>query len=91
MTKTVLKIDGMMCGMCESHINDCIRKNFSVDKVTTSHSKGQSVILSKEPLDEDKIRSVIADTGYTLPSSVSVRLGSADGRGTTPTMRPPAS
>ena len=62
MTKTVLKIDGMMCGMCESHINDCIRKNFSVDKVTTSHSKGQSVILSKEPLDEDKIRSVIADT-----------------------------
>ncbi len=66
MTKTVLKIDGMMCGMCESHINDCIRKNFSVDKVTTSHSKGQSVILSKEPLDEDKIRSVIADTGYTL-------------------------
>ena len=37
-----------------------------MDKVTTSHSKGQSVILSKEPLDEDKIRSVIADTGYTL-------------------------
>ena len=34
--------------------------------MTTSHSKGQSVILSKEPLDEDKIRSVIADTGYTL-------------------------
>ncbi len=58
MTKTVLKIDGMMCGMCESHINDCIRKNFSVDKVTTSHSKGQSVILSKEPLDggQDSLR-----------------------------------
>ena len=66
MVQTTLKVNGMMCGMCESHINDCIRKNFSVDKVTTSHSKGQSVILSKEPLDEDKIRSVIADTGYTL-------------------------
>ena len=66
MTKTVLKIDGMMCGMCESHINDCIRKYFSVDKVTTSNTKGQSVILSKEPLDEDKIRAGIADTGYTL-------------------------
>ena len=66
MFETIVTVDGMMCGMCESHINDCIRKNFSVDKVTTSHSKGQSVILSKEPLDEDKIRSVIADTGYTL-------------------------
>ena len=26
MYKTTLKIDGMMCGMCESHINDTIRK-----------------------------------------------------------------
>ena len=22
MVKTILKIDGMMCGMCEAHIND---------------------------------------------------------------------
>ena len=28
MIKTTLKIDGMMCGMCESHMNDLIRKNF---------------------------------------------------------------
>ena len=28
MTKTTLKIDGMMCGMCESHVNDAIRKAF---------------------------------------------------------------
>ena len=25
MTKTTLKIDGMMCGMCEAHVNDAIR------------------------------------------------------------------
>ena len=25
MIKTTLKIDGMMCGMCESHMNDVIR------------------------------------------------------------------
>ena len=34
MLKTVLKIDGMMCGMCESHMNDLIRKNCKVKKVT---------------------------------------------------------
>lgn len=32
MIKTTLKIDGMMCGMCESHMNDLIRKNFQVKK-----------------------------------------------------------
>ena len=36
MIKTTLKIDGMMCGMCESHMNDLIRKNFKVKKVTSS-------------------------------------------------------
>ena len=39
MTKTVLKIDGMMCGMCESHVNDAIRKAFPVKKVTSSHKR----------------------------------------------------
>ena len=32
MTKTTLKIDGMMCGMCESHMNDAIRNAFNVKK-----------------------------------------------------------
>lgn len=66
MIQTTLKIDGMMCGMCESHINDCIRANFKVKKVASSHGKGQCVIQSEEPLDREKLRSVIAATGYTL-------------------------
>lgn len=33
MVKTILKIDGMMCGMCEAHINDCIRRAFDVKKL----------------------------------------------------------
>ena len=32
MQQITLKIDGMMCGMCESHINESIRNNFSVKK-----------------------------------------------------------
>ena len=66
MTQTTLKIDGMMCGMCESHINDAIRKEFPVKKVTASHSKGICVIISDAPLDEAKLRKTIDDTGYTL-------------------------
>ena len=66
--KMTLKIDGMMCGMCESHINDIVRKSFAVKKVTSSHVKGQTEILTETPLDEEKLKRAIADTGYTLVS-----------------------
>ena len=74
MIKTTLKIDGMMCGMCESHINDAIRSSFDVKKVNSSHTKGETVIVSKEALDEDKIESVIDKTGYELKSISSEEL-----------------
>lgn len=51
MVKTILKIEGMMCGMCESHINAAIRKHFDVKKVKSSHKKGQTVIVSYEKID----------------------------------------
>ncbi len=68
MTKTTLKIDGMMCGMCEAHVNDTVRGGFPVKKVTSSHSKGETVIISEAPLDEGKLREAIAATGYTVLS-----------------------
>lgn len=66
MIKTTLTIDGMMCGMCESHVNDAIRKEFQVKKVNSSHSKGKTEIISEDALDEGKLKSVIAETGYEL-------------------------
>ena len=46
MVQTTLKVDGMMCGMCESHINEVVRKTAQVEKVTSSHTKGETVIVS---------------------------------------------
>ena len=63
---TVLEIDGMMCPMCESHINEAIRNNFSVKSVKSSHKTGITQIVSEEPLDEERVRAVIKETGYTL-------------------------
>ena len=34
MVETILRVDGMMCGMCESHINDVVRKTARVNKCT---------------------------------------------------------
>ena len=68
MIKVTLKIDGMMCGMCESHVNDTIRRDFKVKKVTSSHTKGETVILCDVTPDEDRLRDAIAKTGYTVQS-----------------------
>ena len=61
MYQTTLKIDGMMCGMCESHISDTIRKAAPVKKVTSSHAKGEAVVLTDEPLDIEAVKAA----GYT--------------------------
>lgn len=68
MLKITLKIDGMMCGMCESHINDAIRKNFAVKKVISSHSKGKTEIITEKPISEENLRKAIGETGYMLVS-----------------------
>jgi copper chaperone CopZ len=66
MNKVTVKIDGMMCGMCESHVNDAVRRAFPVKKVTSSHSKGTTEILTEAPLDEEKLKGAIEETGYRV-------------------------
>jgi copper chaperone CopZ len=64
--KITLKVDGMMCGMCEAHVNEAIRGAFPVKKVTSSHTKGETVILTDAEIDEDKLKETVAETGYTV-------------------------
>lgn len=71
MIETIVKVDGMMCGMCEGHINDAIRSHFQVRKVSSSHSKGRTVIRSQEALDQAQLRQVIDATGYKVLDVVS--------------------
>ena len=66
MFKTTLKIDGMMCPMCESHINDTVRNHFKVRKVSSSHSKGTTEIISEERLDKSTLCEEIYKTGYKV-------------------------
>ena len=75
MVKMILDVDGMACGMCEAHVNEAVRAAFPVKKVTSSHAKGETVILTeqdiddaklKEVIDEEKLKSAIEATGYTV-------------------------
>ena len=75
MFQTTVEVDGMACSMCEAHINDTIRSEFPVEKVSSSHSKGRTVILSKEPLDEKALRAAIEGTGYQVGESNGLATG----------------
>ena len=64
MITTIVKIDGMMCDMCEAHVNSAIRKNFDVKKVKANRKKKQALIESDDILDQNKLKQVIEELGY---------------------------
>ncbi len=65
MIKTTMKIDGMMCGMCEAHVCDAIRKAVpSAKKVTASRSKKEASFLTEGAVDTDCLKAAIDATGY---------------------------
>ncbi len=66
MVKTTLHIEGMMCGMCEAHICDAIRKAVpSAQKVSESRSKGEASFLTEDAVNAERLKAVIDSTGYT--------------------------
>lgn len=68
MTKITANIEGMACGMCEAHINNAVRQAFPVKKVTSSHTKKQTIIIAENDISESELKKVIADTGYEIVS-----------------------
>ena len=69
MEKITLNIEGMVCGMCEAHICDAIRKAVpSAKKVSASRSKGEASFLTDEAVDAERLKAAIDSTGYTCLS-----------------------
>ena len=66
MIRTILHVDGMVCGMCEAHVNDAVRAACKARKVTSSHRTGEAVVLSDEKPDENALRKALAAIGYTV-------------------------
>lgn len=66
MWKYTVEVNGMMCGMCEAHVNDAVRNAFPVKKVSSSRSKNETVIVSETELDESALAQAISKTGYEV-------------------------
>ena len=66
MIKTTLTIDGMMCSMCEAHVNDAVRDALQVKSVKSSHKKGTTEIISEQTPDLQVVKGAIEKTGYRV-------------------------
>lgn len=64
MWKYTVEVTGMKCPKCEAKANAAIEKAFSVKKVTSSHVDNKTIIISKDELDESKIKDTITSVGY---------------------------
>ncbi len=66
MYKVIMKIDGMVCGMCEAHVCDAIRKEVpSARKVKASKSRKEATFLTDTAVDASRLKALIDETGYT--------------------------
>ena len=64
MWKYTIEVRGMMCAMCESHVNDAVRRALPVKSVRSSRAKNETVVLAEQALDEVALRTAITATGY---------------------------
>ncbi len=63
-----LGVDGMMCPMCEKHVNENIKKNYKIKKVTSSREDKKTVIITKSEIPEDELKKIIEESGYNMIS-----------------------
>ena len=64
MWKYTVNVNGMMCGMCEAHVNNAVRKACPIKRVSSSRSKNQTVIISETELDPEALVRAISSQGY---------------------------
>ena len=72
MLKVIFEVEGMRCGMCETHVNDVVRRVEGVKKVTSSHAKGvtsshakgRTEVIAEDGADIERIKEAIEKQGY---------------------------
>ena len=66
MWKYTVEVDGMMCGMCESHTNSTLRAAFPVKKVKSDRKKKETVFTCEQDIGEEELRKALAPLGYDI-------------------------
>ena len=63
MAKTILKIEGMSCGMCSGKVEKAISEMSGVSSVVVDFKKGTATIMHEDVEDETFI-AIVLDVGF---------------------------
>ena len=66
MIKITLTIEGMMCPMCEAHVNKILKAELDGCEIKSNHKKNITTVISQNDVSDEKIRESVLKTGYTL-------------------------
>lgn len=66
MRKITIEVDGMMCGNCEKHVNEAVKKIKGVKDVISSHTDKLTTVIADDKADVESIKEAIAEQGYTV-------------------------
>ena len=62
----VLKIEGMMCGHCQKHVEEALSAMDGVMSVTVDLEGKKATVTTNKEISTDQFAKVIADAGYEL-------------------------
>lgn len=62
----VIKVEGMMCPMCEKHVREALEKLPGVESAKASHTAGTATIKCSSLPGDDAIRQAVEEAGYKV-------------------------
>lgn len=66
MKETKIKVEGMVCGGCESRVQNALKTIEGIEDVKADHSTGLVVVTSKDEIDENVMKEKIEDIGFEV-------------------------
>lgn len=66
MKSYTIKIDGMSCPMCETHVNDILRNKFNLKKVKSSFKTKEAHAIGNVDLNKNDMNKIFKDYGYKV-------------------------
>ena len=66
MKEIIIKVSGMMCGGCESRVQNAIKLLAGVEEVVANHEDGIVKVVSAENVTIESVKEAIEDLGFDI-------------------------
>lgn len=71
MLKITIVVEGMHCGMCETHLNDVLRRVDGVNSVKSSYVNGRAEVIANDEVSANAVVQTIKSQGYGVGKVIS--------------------